>query len=776
MTRSPLLFSLLLICACARICPEIEITRAGIVSYSASIEPQTRTSMDGSYGVHWEMSDEVSLFPSAGGEGVGFSISKLENDGTTATFTGPNGEYACALYPASASAAYNPASGIVRSSVPSVQTGVEGSFAQGANLALAQITQNSGQLFFRNAGALLSLLVPGNYITRIRIESRDASVAMTGGADVVFNEGVPAISSTSTSRNYVELTMPEQSAGKRYYAVVFPGNYSQGFTVTFYTSSGAFNRYTSTKGVELSRNSIMRLIEKNWTVVDDRPSKSQSGTELIAPEIISGGDGGNGTATMRFSCGSGKRDTYKLYRRNADTMGIGTLVETMYTGSGQYGSFSYTFTGLQSGACYDLGVSASCTGQSGYDDSPIVWLDDITVTGEPQPELYDWESSRNGVPSFADISLVTLGRHSANPPAWSKQRFASHVTYTDELSVPHWLFDAFLCIDTYDSKRSRSYCITSSSLSANKASWEDLLEDWLGNDGALRKLDSAVSDAAATLGVPPKPRYIVMGLPDPIMFENFADKSSSTTYWGDIEGRPVDFSDVEDQKAAYKWYMDRCRERFNALGFNYLELAGFYVLSEELHLPASYYDALGVYYFSNETWNAQYKRWEQLVPYAAEYAHSHNEGLWWIPYLYAPGHTVWNYLGFDRAFMQPNRYWDHDEIEHPLSSTISTLQSHNMGIELEFEYSAVASVMADGRGAPDGNGNLVFYSADVPMLQDRVREYMDAYKQSGLYGVLPFAVYSGTDAMHQLASSADESDRQLYHDICHFIIESTLKQ
>lgn len=770
------MLAVLLLCACSPELPEIEISRAGRMSYTAAIEPQSKTGLDGDYGVYWKLSDEISLFPAGGGDGAVFGISNLAGNASFATFTGPAGEYALAMYPASLQASFNPSTFTVNTSIPSVQTGVEGSFAEGANLALAQVPQNDGALYFKNAGALLSFLVPGNYITRIRIESRDASVAMTGGANVVFSEGAPVISATSTSRNYVEVTMPEQSAGKRYYAVVFPGNYSQGFTVTFYASSGAFNRYTSTKGVELGRNAIMRLIEKNWTIVDDRPGKSQSGTELIAPEIISGGAAGNGTASLQFSCGSGKRDTYKLYRRNADTMGTGTLVETMFTGSGKYGSFSYTFTDLQGGACYDLGVSASCTGQAGYDDSPIVWLDDITITGEPEPELYEWESSRNGVPSFADISLVTLGRHNANPPAWSKERFASHVAYTDELSVPHWLFDAFLCIDTYDSKRSRSYCITSSGLSANKASWEDLLQDWLGNDGALRKLDSAVSDAAATLGAPPRPRYIVMGLPDPVMFEKFSDKSSSTTYWGDIEGRPVDFSDVEDQKAACKWYMDRCRERFNALRFNHLELAGFYVLSEELHLPASYYESLGVPYFSNETWNSQYKRWEQLVPYAAEYAHSHNEGLWWIPYRYAPGYTVWNHLGFDRAFMQPNRYWDHDEIQHPMSSTISTLQDHNMGMELEFEYSAVASVMADGRGGPDGNGELVFYSSDVPMLQDRVREYISAYKQSGLYGVLPVAVYSGTDAMHQLASSADGSDIQLYNDICHFIIESTLKQ
>lgn len=761
----------LLLCSCAQ---EIELSCVKLASYSACLEQQTKTSLGESNAVLWSAADRISLFPASGGAGSEFSISKLENEGARATFTGPDGEYACAVYPASSQAVFNPSTGSVRTSIPTVQTGVLNGFASGSNLSVAEVGQ-SAELVFRNAGALLSFIVPGNYITRVRIESRDASVAMTGGADVSLSDGLPVVSPTSTSRNYVEVNVPDQNAGNRYYAAVFPGNYSRGFTVTFYTSSGSFNRYTSTKGVDLPRNAVMRLIEKDWTVNDDRSTKSQSGTELIAPVISDVQIDGNGQATISFSCASGVRDTYKFYYRRYDLMGSGTLAGGLTTGSGKYGSFSYTFTDLDGGKCYDLGVSAAVSG-SGYTESPVTWLDDITISGNPEPAIYSWESSRSGVPSFADISLVTLGRHNANPPVWTKERFASHVLYTDESSVSHWLFDAFLCIDTYDSQRGLSFNITNSSHSATKASWEDLLNDWLGNDGALHKLDEAISDAAATLGSPPAQRYVVMALPDPIMFEDFADKSSSTVYWGDLDGTELDFSRVEDQKAAYKWYMDRCRRKFNAAGFTNIELAGFYVLSEELHLPASFYQSHGASYSGSDTWNSQYKRWEQLVPYAAEYAHSLNEGLWWIPYRFAPGYAVWNHLGFDRAFMQPNRYWDHDESQHPLDATVSVLQSHNMGIELEFEYSAVASVMSDGRYGPDDEGNPVFYSSDVPTLQERVREYMDAYRQSGLYGVLPVAVYSGTDAMHQLASSGDDTDRQLYHDICQFIIESDLKQ
>ena len=389
---------------------------------------------------------------------------------------------------------------------------------------------------------------------------------------------------------------------------------------------------------------------------------------------------------------------------------------------------------------------------------------------------YPWEEKRSGVPSFADLSLITMGWHNASPPIWTEERFGSHVIYKDKEGVSHWLFDAFLCIDGWDPTRNLSYSIVNGRYSAVKESWEDLLEAWLGNDGALKRLDAAVGNAAAVLGNPPTPRYVVMSLPDPIRYQNFQDKNSPTDYWGKLNGGTLDFSDVADQVAACQWYMDRCRERFLALNLKHLELAGFYVLSEELPLDPAFYRNAGQTYRNSDTWNWEHKNWEIIVPSLASYAHSCREGLWWIPYHLAPGYNVWKNLGFDAAFMQPNYYWDHDQISHPLAATKNALQKYRMGMELEFEYSLVASVMADGRSGPDGNGNPTFYAKDVPMLRERVREYMQAYQDTGLYGILPLAVYSGTNAMHELATSSDPGDREMYDDLCQFIIRSPLKK
>ena len=379
------------LCACSQHIPEPAPTPSGDMvpmTFCGSQEncpDATRTSLGNDYSIRWSTSDAVTIFARTGQEGDSFQVSSTENDGTVATFSGLTHEssngYYYALYPSSASARLVSTSGKLLAGIPTVQTGVLDSYDANAGLSVARVDADAAGandiLHFKNAGALLSFLVPGDWVTKVRIESRDGSVAMTGPANINYNGGSPTVSPTTSSKNFVEVTVPQKSIGKRYYAAVYPGNYSKGFIVTFFTDQ-MFNRYYSSKALDLKRNSIVRLVEKNWAVVNDRP-QNESGTELIAPVIASGGQESSTSAKITFSCGSGKRDTYKLYIRDASSMGGGTLAGTIETGSGQYGSYSYTFTGLVTGRSYDLGVSAACTGESGFGDSPITWLEDITI-------------------------------------------------------------------------------------------------------------------------------------------------------------------------------------------------------------------------------------------------------------------------------------------------------------------------------------------------------------------------------------------------------------
>ena len=354
--------------------------------------------------------------------------------------------------------------------------------------------------------------------------------------------------------------------------------------------------------------------------------------------------------------------------------------------------------------------------------------------------------------TFQDVDLV--GGWRREPRIWDAQRFAPHVSYTAPDGKEQWLFQAFLFIEGADVVHGKNLGLAGEGISSSKAEWEYQLDLWLGREGGVKALDQACASVAARIGAPEKKRQVIICIPDATMLENFADKSSSTTYWGN----GLDFARVEDQVKAYQWYIDQTRERFQALHCQYLELAGFYILSEELNLP---YDV---------PLNCQYKRWETIIPAVADYVHASGEGLYWIPYHMAPGYKYWKDLGFDQAWMQPNWYWDLYYGDHPFDKTMEAVSTYGLGMELEFEYSCIYSQMPEGTMGPDGAGKMIFHPSDVPALQDRVRTYMQQYKDAGLYGSGSVALYSGSNALTQLATSPVAEDQALYREICEFVL------
>ena len=387
-------------------------------------------------------------------------------------------------------------------------------------------------------------------------------------------------------------------------------------------------------------------------------------------------------------------------------------------------------------------------------------------TGAEDEGIHPYEQGRNGAPKFADVTLCTGGgQPNSNqwftiPATWDKNRFAPHVSYSDS-NGSHWLFEAFLSITGTDPD-GKTFCINNnSSLSADKTSWENLAQYWAGQGGAFSALDDAIADAERHAGPAPSKRYAVMMIPDPIMFERFSDKSSSTTYWGEVDGKRLDFSSADDQIKALKWYIDYVRDLFITRDFKHLELAGFYIISEELVARPG-------------GWNYDQKRWDQILPVIGKYLDSINEGLYWIPYLGADGTDIWPNLGITYAWLQPNYYWNAGK---DIVSTVRTIDQLGMGIELEFEYSMVEEVMkTPGIMGPDGQGRYVFTLDDVPALRTRFREYMNTFKDAGLYGKRRIALYSGSNALYQLASSSENDDIAMYLELCRFISDNPLRQ
>lgn len=409
----------------------------------------------------------------------------------------------------------------------------------------------------------------------------------------------------------------------------------------------------------------------------------------------------------------------------------------------------------------------------------------IPEPGEEDPEGEEGseeepEEEAPDIPFFADLDLLPGGSLAKEPKYWDENRLLPHVTYKETSGKEKWLHEAFLLID--GSINGKLLCIENGAESANQSDWSQFIEYWFGADAAVATLDNTVGNAISRIGAPAFGKHkIVMTMPDPVMLQTFSDKRSSTIYWGNVNGRQLDFSSVADQILAYKWFIDQVCEAWDRIAPANLQLAGFYILSEILVAKPDGY-------------NYQYKRWDQILPSVSSYLHSMDYGLYWIPYYQADGYDMTRKLGIDYTWLQPNAYWDYPEKKQKKewSWVFSTMKTYGHGMEIEFEGS-------------HGEGGWSQMESDVPRTSSSIletvrtnfeaegrapgqknpyasrnrtllRDYMNNFKDNGFYGKARIATYSGTNAMYELATSSDENDRQMYLEYCRFIVNSPLRK
>lgn len=375
-----------------------------------------------------------------------------------------------------------------------------------------------------------------------------------------------------------------------------------------------------------------------------------------------------------------------------------------------------------------------------------------------QANLYDWE--RDGLREVADATICYGGHTSRNPYLWTSERFEKSVLYKDENGKEHWLFDNMIMMELWTEDYAVTYSIANDGrYSSRKEHWQEQIDYWFDKQYGFAALDGCIDEAASRIGNPPTKRGIIFSLPDPVYFEHYTNamkgENLNTVYWGEIDGVQMDFAKPEDRIKAYRWLVDAVRAKFAEADYKHVELIGFYVLSEELSVPGSF--------------RYEYKQHDITIKAVADYCHSVNEGFYWVPYALAPGIERSKDFGFDLVVMQPNYYWTDskwtwDQIE-------KTIRDNGLGMELEFEgthgeplTSSILSKLSNGEDNPYAERNKA-----------RFQEYLDNAKARGLYGEVPFVLYTGTNALYELAVSEDEKDQEMYHKLCRFIIENPLK-
>ncbi|MDE5608108.1 MAG: DUF4855 domain-containing protein [Muribaculaceae bacterium] len=381
-----------------------------------------------------------------------------------------------------------------------------------------------------------------------------------------------------------------------------------------------------------------------------------------------------------------------------------------------------------------IGVTGVSCSEQDHTVPPIPGSGDSSGKVEIEPgKIYDWEASRTEVADYTDMVLLYGGGTQRYVPNWEGERLQSYVTYTDRSGHKKWFFDAFLFIEFADygyGSANVTYATgyrdpsTQQYLnSATKADWERLAEYYFKPGKNIMALDAFVGQATKTLGKPSHPRQVIMTIPEPIRNLNCRDYSSPTTYWGEIDGRKLDFSKTADRVAAVQWYIDYIRALFDNANLKNVELAGFYWLAEHATESTDILDPI------------------------SEYLHKMNYSFNWIPYFNANGYAKWKSYGFDYAFLQPNYFFNEATPISQLEQACQMAASANMAMEMEFDDNALAR-----------NGRAY-----------KLRNYMDAFRRYKVWNDRPLAYYQGNNTVYTLRTSSSSEDVALYHEFGEFV-------
>ena len=238
------------------------------------------------------------------------------------------------------------------------------------------------------------------------------------------------------------------------------------------------------------------------------------------------------------------------------------------------------------------------------------------------------------------------------------------------------------------------------------AAWNTYVDNVFAENANINALTQAVDQVSEALG-----RDVRVSVFFSILY-TWPDK----TEFGDVDGDGIveDFSKVEDRKKAIKWIIDEQISRFEAGGYDNLDLLGFYWFEEQI-----------TYSNPNET---------ELIRYASDYVHSLGYKLFWIPYNYASGYSEWKSLGFDMACMQPNYAFRYNTDRDILYRTAETTKLLGMCVEIEINIADNPVDVARykeylGVGAETGymNAVKVYYQGGLP------GEFYKAYLSDNKY-------------------------------------------
>ena len=267
--------ALILAAACTRELPESPKNNENLVKFTignasgpvmndadkASGSKTVLANTDGSV-VNWTEGDNAILFDNSGSCPGHLFTGSVLSDKTLINLSGELDEGSTAywlLYPYNSGASMS--EGVITTTLSASQTAVAGSFADKTAISLAYGTRTPGQtvadgLSFQNLCPLITFAIP-EYVENAQSVTITAKSGTAMAGTIRFDASTGAMTSVSGSSS-ITLNGP-LAAGARYFVVVAPTTYTDGFNLTLTTAGNNSYSASTTKTIEAAPGKIYNL-------------------------------------------------------------------------------------------------------------------------------------------------------------------------------------------------------------------------------------------------------------------------------------------------------------------------------------------------------------------------------------------------------------------------------------------------------------------------------------------------------------------------------------
>ncbi|MBQ4316867.1 MAG: DUF4855 domain-containing protein [Clostridia bacterium] len=289
-----------------------------------------------------------------------------------------------------------------------------------------------------------------------------------------------------------------------------------------------------------------------------------------------------------------------------------------------------------------------------------IWIDQFEVFGctdltgaiDVKPDELDENQFPNKYASTEELGakdvLLAYICHKDVKPI-TKEIFLPHVAYMENDEIKDTLFDGYLFLPyvafLYDKYKKRPL---------KKEDWQHYIDTQYIDGYNMDALEEAVAEVGEKLGIKDYKVSIYLSILYPV---------TEVSEFGVVDGKNLNFANLEDRQAGVKWLIDEQYRRFKEKNYKHLDLKGYYWFTEEI----SYSD----------------KQLISLLRYTTDYVRSLGLITTWIPYYHASGYNDWRNLGFDMVCYQPNYAFNQAVPDIRLFNAAETAKLLGMCIELE---------------------------------------------------------------------------------------------